>query len=257
LKTYFDASNKANSAEYDYLCLASVSGTEQLWTHFEAEWKAMLFHHCAPYLHTTDVLGHHGIYKRWRPQEVHDFLTDCVSVAKRHIALPVAPTSSGRFGLLPYVVSVSLKDLAAANGRPGVALNANEICIRQSLHSCLDWGRLQAACDEYVLYFDRGEPFYGYTRNLMESKKAKRDAFLLNSISSVTELDMKHTPAMQLSDLYAWSVSHFDDKAKADWHRDILYPYSGEHIDLKTMEQNAIDPEIWPSWNIPPRRPTN
>ena len=256
LRSFFDASNKADSRQYDYLCLASVSAPEYLWTPFEEEWQTNLFKYCASYLHMTDAMGQHGIYASWKPIEIYDFLVDCVAIAKRHIAMPATSTDSGRFGLFPYVVSLSLKDLASAKLAPGVARNGNEICIRQSLHSCLDWGQIQAACKEYILYFDRGEPFYGYAKAVWESKKARKDIPLLSQIIGITEMNMRSSSAMQLADLYGWAVSHFHDNAKADWHQDILYPYSGQHIDKSILEQNAIAPEIWANWKIPKRRET-
>jgi hypothetical protein len=78
----------------------------------------------------------------------------------------------------------------------------------------------------------------------------------LKNIIGVTQMNMTNSPALQLADLYGWAVSHFHDTAKAEWHKDILYPYAGEHIDRQVMEQNAIAPEIWQNWNIPTRRET-
>jgi hypothetical protein len=120
------------------------------------------------------------------------------------------------------------------------------------------WGQQQAACDEYFLFFDQGEPFYGYVRNLCESKKAKQDAGLIKRITQTSEINMRRVPAMQLADLYAWAVSHGPDKEKPEWHEKFYkLPRSGEYHDRTTMtHENLIDPELWKSWKIPPRKPT-
>jgi hypothetical protein len=55
-KSFFDGGNEADSTQYDFVSLASVSGTETQWRAFERDWGAVLKKHNAPWLHTTDVL---------------------------------------------------------------------------------------------------------------------------------------------------------------------------------------------------------
>jgi len=258
LKSYFDGGNQADSTQYEYLTLATVSGSKHEWIPFERDWKKVLRKHEIPYLHTTDAVTGNGIFRGWNEKRRFSALEDLVCVAGKHIALPVLYGSTGRYGLFPYLVTVNLNDFASVELHPDMARNANELCIRQALHSTMVWGQEQAACHEYHLFFDQGEPFYGYVQHLIQSKRAKKEAHRLQQISQTSEVNMRRVPAIQLADLYAWAVSHTNLTEKAEWHRNFLkMPYSGEYHTKESMTaENAVNPEIWKSWKIPRRKET-
>ena len=257
LKSYFDGGNQADSTQYDLLSLAAISGRNTEWKPFERDWERNLKRHCAPFLHTTDAVSNKRNYKNWTSVRINAFLTDCVRVALEHIARPSTPNGRGKFGLYPYIVTVCLKDFAQAKLLDGVSRNANEVCLRQALHASMLWGDDQAQCTQQSLCFDRGEPFYGFVCNILESRRARREALGLSRIISRTEADMRDVPALQLADLYAWSVNHHSQQNTRKWHKDLLdAKHGGEYLTKEVFENNVIDPTIWNSWGIAKRKDT-
>lgn len=258
LKTYFDAGNKDDSKQYDLLSLAAVCGTPSEWEPFEIDWGKALEAHHADYLHVTDALTRNGIYEGWTETQTKDFLRDCVGVAQKHLIRSDRHGNIAQFGLFPYVSSVVLKDYVDARTvYPDMPINANEPIFRMALTASLLWGRDQAGVEEYQMVFDRGEPFYGYLCNLLESKKAKSEALALSLISSHTQAKMIGVPALQLADLFAWGISHKLQPEKQDWHEELLSLDIGEDWrDSTNMLDVHRDAHVWKGWNIPKRRAT-
>jgi hypothetical protein len=258
LKTYFDAGNKDDSKQYDHLCLAAVCGTQLEWEPFEVDWVKVLDAHHANYLHVTDAVTGNGIYEGWTDTKIKDFLRDCVGVAQKHLIRSDRHGNIAQFGLFPYVASVVLKDyMDARSVCPDMPINANEPIFRMALTASLLWGRDQAGADEYQMVFDRGEPFYGYLCNLLESKKAKSEALALSMISSHTQAKMICVPALQLADLFAWGISHKLQSEKQEWHEELLRLDIGEDWrDSTNIFDVHRDAHAWKAWNIPKRRAT-
>lgn len=260
LKSYFDGGNKADSSQYNTLALASVSGTKSQWHPFEVRWKKNLRKHRADYLHMTDAIGKNGIYDGWCDKMRDDFITDCVDVALDFIARTQKKDDPGRFGLFPCVVSFDLKDfVAVANSDPDHPNNVDQMCLRQVVSSVIWWARAKAMCEECSFYFDQGEPFLGHLIQIMNSRKAMRDAPALAMITHKGDADMRRTPALQMADLYAWCVCHRNDTQTPDWLKKLLTEdYYLEHFDKDSMISGKI-PEAkttFKSWNTPRRAHT-
>lgn len=226
---------------------------------FERDWKKVLKKHGAAFLHTTDAVSKVGIYEGWSEEQRDVFILDCVKAAGRHLARANRPDQVGRYGLLPVVSSVVLKDFNEVREElRGSPRNANELCLRETLGQVLLWGKEQAACNGYHLYFDQGEPFYGHLVQLLQSKKAKKGAWLLNRISSRTEADMRRTPALQLADLCAWRISHHQAVWQPKW---LIKMLKNDHViqwadkpTLRTFKPHVQ--EVWRSWDLPNRADT-
>lgn len=258
LRSYFDGGNQGDSSQYTVVSLAVVSGTADLWTAFENDWNETLKKHHAAYLHTTDVIARAGIFQSWSEAQCDAFLTDCVEIAGKHCARPIHG-DSGKYGLLYVTVCIVLKDFvefaASHNGFPS---NVNESLLRQALAEVLPWSIEQAACDQCHFFFDQGEPFYGHLVQLLQNKKARKDATALNRISYSGEADMRFTPALQLADLYAWGQCHRTSSRKQTWLQRLLETWvlwqwiDKTNMHLVDQQQHAI----WASWKIPTRRAT-
>jgi hypothetical protein len=258
LKSYFDGGNQADSREYEVVSLAVMSGTKDEWKPFEKAWRKVLKKHKVKYLHTTDAFTGHGIYSEMCEQQREDLLSDCVTVAESHGARATIGNVPGRFGVSCFVVSFVLKDFVEhAKVHPEAPNNANEACFRQAIYDTLLWSEEQAHCDQCHCFFDQGEPFYGYLVNLLESKKASKQAFALQKVKHRSESDMRYVPALQLADLYAWGQSH-RNSVQAPWLARLLEThFRWEWIDNSNLHQvDQPQQEAWRSWKIPKRAPT-
>jgi len=261
LKSYFDGGNQADSTLYDVLTLASVSGiTEQL-KPFDADWNAALKKNNAPWLHTTDLFSRmkepFTARDGWDSTRSEALILDCVEVIKRHVARPLADPSP-RVGVLPFTVSIPLKDfIRAREGNSEVPRSAAEICATQSLNGCLQWGQDIMGAHYYHLFFDQSEPFRGHIVDRQRNPKVLKQLPLLSRIARNDEVDMRQTPALQMADLFAWCVSH-KSRARLKWHKALLdIPRMDEWIDYKELMKPVPGvASLVSSWKLPKRKPT-
>jgi hypothetical protein len=254
LKSFFDAGNQANSCQYEVLSLAVMSGTHDLWVPFDKDWKRILKKHKADHLHTTYAVSRKGIYKGWTEGQRDAFLKDCVSVAAKHCARAKIGEVPGKYGINCFVVSFVLKDFVDhAKRYPEQPQNVNESCLRQALPELLNWCKDQAACEHCHCFFDQGEPFYGILSQILQSKQAIRDAWLLKMITHRSESDMRFVPALQLADLYAWCQSHRNSTWQPKWKAKLLRThFRWQWLDKSNLDN--VEPgsqEVWRSWNLP------
>jgi hypothetical protein len=162
LKAYFDGGNKADSTRYDVLTLAMVGHVDGDWKPVQRSWAGNLRKHGASFLHTTDLVASQGIYTGWNKNRRDAFLRDCVRIIGKKIARKNHGSEPGRYGMMPYTVSIVLKDfIAARKQRTDLTEDANEICFRQALTAGLVWCRDNAHAEFMHLIFDRGERFSG------------------------------------------------------------------------------------------------
>jgi len=259
LKSYFDGSNHADSSEYDRISIATVCGTGKQWKRFDTAWRKVLYRHGADYLHTTDAVSlqkDFAVEKGWDKTRVDAFIGDCVSVVKSHMAIPPKTTGEGeRPGLFPVTLTIPFDDwLRAKRNVPEIPETIEDICARESVAYALNWGRLIGS-NKYELYFDRGEPFYGYIHNTWRHPKAQRDVELLKDIISITESISENIPALQMADLFAWSANHANQETR-EWHLRLNdLPWESRLLDYDHLikpSRGALNRIT--SWGLPPRR---
>jgi hypothetical protein len=259
LRSFFDGGNKADSRMYENLCLAAVSATADEWGPFERDWREMLRRHHADYLHTTDAVSRENDFDGWKEDEVDSFLRDCARIATRHSVRLSTDYDPGQFGVYAFTVSIVLKDFVDfARNNPTLSQDANEGLIRQAIGDALVWGKDKASCDEIHCFFDQGEPFYGYLVNILESKRASKDAWLLKTIKSRTETSSREAPALQLADLFAWVECHWNDHWNPKWKQAIMrLPIWKERYDKSNLHDiNHEHQAAWKTWKIPKRAAT-
>ena len=260
LKSYFDGGNQADSREYEVLSLAVTMAPEIYWELFEQDWNDVLGKHRVGCLHTTDAVNRVEMYKGWTEAQRDNFLEDCVEAVARHFIRLATASAPGRFGIYCFVISINLADFVAHyQNNGGTALkNANEGCLRQALHQLLLWSEQQAMCESVDCFFDRGEPFYGYIVNILESKKAVRDARLVLKIKNTIQANSRELPGLQMADLFAWAQSHRNDPWAPKWKVELLaLPFQWEWIDKTNLNQvHQANQEAWATWKIPQRART-
>lgn len=253
LKTYWDGSGDADSRRYEVASLAVVSGNPHLWEPFDARWLENLKKHRAPYLHTTDAWALRGAYEGWTEKQRDDFLADCVRIAVERHAVAGA---YGRYGLFCFVASIVLKDFVGhAASHPNEPQNAHESLFRQAFAETMEWCVGQGCSEVCHCYFDRNERFYGFLQHLLQSKKARIVATVLNRIGDTGEVDACLVPGMQLADLYAWCQSRRGWQAKPAWCERLLRThFRWQWLDKGSFAKHSADNQrIWDSWGIPKR----
>jgi hypothetical protein len=269
LKGFFDGGNQADSKQYDVVTLASISGTLDQWKQPQRDWESVLKKHKAPWLHTTDaaslVAEPFTKANEWDGPRRDAFISDCVTVIDNHIARPKRKAEpDGRDGLMVYAVTIVLEDfLKARKANPQVPKTAEEICAMQTLFRCMQWGEYGEGelhnPPFYHLVYDQGEKFMGHVLDRKHNKKAKKHLAMMERITSIGEADMRHVPALQMADLFAWCISHKNRTPRHKWQNRIL-AYSKWIDDWLDYDQLVkIIPgvsDLVKSWNLPPRKPT-
>ena len=259
LRSYFDAGNQADSREYDTVSLAVVSGTVEEWQPFERDWKKVLEHHHVDYLHTTYAISRHDIYEGWGEDKVNDLLSDCSQVACNYCVRATVGTSLGKFGLMPFIVTINLKDFVNyARENPECLQNADEGCLRQAVEEVLLWAREKAFCEFCHFFFDQGEPYYGHLVQWLQNKRARKYAPFLDMIVHRSESDMRHVPALQLADLYAWTQNNRNSKWSPEWKQKLIAShFQWQWIDKTNIGNVRKDHEAaWKSLKLPARSKT-
>ncbi len=269
LKGFFDGGNQADSKLYDVVTLASISGTLDQWKQSQADWKVVLKKHGAPWLHTTDAVSLMAEpftkANGWDGPRRDAFISECVTVIENHIARPRTKKDlDGRDGLYPYVITIVLDDFVRARkDNPELPRTAEEVSAMQTLYRLLQWGDYRASELNqpmfYHLVYDQGEKFMGHVLDRKHNKRAKKHLVLMDRITSIGEADMRHVPALQMADLFAWCISHKKSTRRFAWQNRIL-AYS-KWIDdwLEYGQLVKIIPgisDLVKSWNLPPRKPT-
>lgn len=222
LKSYFDGANKADLSQYDRVVLATVSGDCEQWDGFIADWNDVLTRYNVPYLHVTDALTFNGPFswsKGWSDRLVDDFICDCVRVARRHAAMPSLVEGEFRGGLRAVTMTIYLEDYKKAReANPLIPNSVYELCTSEVLGFVFRWGR-KVGAEQHHLYFDQGEAFRGHAIDRVNSDRVKDESPIFNNVVVNAEVNMRHTPGLQLADLFAWCISHNDDTDKRLWHR--------------------------------------
>jgi hypothetical protein len=263
MKSYFDGGNQADSTQYDVVTLATVCGTPEQWGPLEGEWRRKLKkHNNAPCLHTTDAVGLTGEFskkKGWNGTSRDAFILDCVKTIERHMTYPKRPDMAPKFGIVPFTVTIVLKDfIKAREYNPDVPKDANEVLATTALYRCLEWGSEILMADWYHLFFDQNEPFRGHVSDRTRNPKAVKQIPLLDRIVMKGEVDMRVTPALQVADLFAWCVSHKNALPRYEWQDRLLsHKYMDEWLEydklVKPIQQTV---DIVKQWKLPSRKPT-
>lgn len=227
LECFFDGGNQSDSRIYDYVSLAVVAGTFREWKPFNREWKRNLIRHGAPWLHTTDAVTGNYPYskdKGWNRKKIDSFLLSCVKIVNKHIARPLHDDYLGKAGILPYVVTINLKDyVQALSEAEGVPNSANEVLALDTVNACMSFGKDYIGANKFRLVYDQNEPFRGHIVDRRKSQRALKAYPVLEEIVEIKEDDSRLVPALQVADLFAYCYSHKRDAgSKPKWEEKVL-----------------------------------
>ncbi len=259
LKTFFDGGNKTDSRCYKIASLAAVSGTAEVWKPFGREWNKNLRKHGADYLHTTDVLSGAKPFDSWSLKQRHAFMEDCSRIARKHAARKARSLDDlGMYGLFPFTVSVVLKDFVEARrSNENIPDTADEMLIRQAVYHTLEFTRTRMPAKFFHFVFDQNEPFRGYVCSMMTSKRARKEALILDRIVQNAEANMRFYPELQLADLYAWSVAHSRENLGYSWLEKLLKHDRDDFWADASNIQDVMPSSLgWKQWKIPKRKAT-
>ncbi|HUV69483.1 MAG TPA: hypothetical protein VMW15_07465, partial [Terracidiphilus sp.] len=194
--------------------------------------------------------------KGWSKTRVDSFIGDCVSVIEKTITIPDGVRGKRpRDGLCPVTLTIPFDDwLRAKKTVPELPDTIEELCATESMGFAFKRGRhIQAK--KYELYFDRGEPFYGHVFTRWTHPKAQADIKIMEHVITVAPAISKDVPALQVADLFAWSINH-NDNVSRQWHRRLhSLPYLSALLDY----EHLIKPQRWvlekvAAWGLPRRR---
>jgi hypothetical protein len=217
----------------------------------------MLKKHRAPFLHVTDAISFKNDFgSGWNERRRDALIMDCVKIIGRHIARPIRDNDPGRLGLYPHSITIVLEDfIRARKDNPDVPKNADEVCVTQAVFDCMKWGFDGLGAQNIHLYFDQGESFRGHICDRVNSRKVLMELPWLAKITSITEVDMRMTPALQFADLLAWCISHKQD-IRTKWHERML---KNPHEEYMVDYEQLMNPlpravELAKKWKLPKRR---
>jgi hypothetical protein len=257
-RCFFDGGNKDDSAVYDTASLAVMCGFPHQWDKFNLDWKKMRNRHKTDFLHTTDLFTGNEPYNGWGQQRCDDLGNDAVDVIERSIARRKDNPLGKSDGIVPIVITLNLKDFISADKAAlKISTSANEVLFRQALAISMSIGQ-NKGCSYFQMFFDQNERFYGLLHDLKKSKKARRDTPSLDSITGISEVNMRYYQELQMADLFAWCSSRPIVRNSRKWHKRMAVIDKGhQHYDRQTLTETMSNAkEIWDSWKIPRRTPT-
>ena len=79
----------------------------------------------------------------------------------------------------------------------------------------------------------------------------------MERVTHLGESDMRAVPALQLADLFAWSINH-NDNVSREWHAKLnALPWNSLYLDYDLLLKPIAGVfDLVQSWKLPPRRPT-
>lgn len=210
VKSYFDGS------EIPARCttLAALVTDESTWSEIVGTWEEVRrTRGNPPYIHMTDLMALEGIYKGWKP-DARDYLVDGL--------LNVLLSFRGHPQLRSFTCSVNLRDYAKFKRERSLP-SPERLCARFVFPHVMNWyadlpgleiGRMEA-------YFDRNEKFMRHIEPDWRSKKIKKRHPQWELVSSISQAPMRHTPALQMTDVVAWGRNRLS--GGSHWESDPHY----------------------------------
>ncbi len=212
IKCYFDGSHGGagwNSARF--VTLAGFAADESLLSEFDDRWMAMLRNAArrpsTEYLHMRELRKRNGAFsseKGWT-DELRGFLvTDAL--------LYLQTLDKKRCRLFACSVDTEALVRARAAGKriAGIVRLCNHFCPQIVLAWYVQHYPGLVSSANY--FFDLNEPFRHHFEQVWRKKRSERFDITGNReawkiIKSVTSVELRETPAMQVADLFAWAVN--------------------------------------------------
>lgn len=209
LRAYLDSSGKLES---NYLTLAAVAATDEIWSSFETEWARILETHTpkASYIHMRELAFQvEGFDKDlgWTEQNAFNLSNKCL-IYMSHL-------DKKRFRV--FYCMVDLKAWRKLRAETYQIPEPVEMCNAYCSETVIGWylkhypDIITPHTDSVKYFFDRSEYFFQPFFNKWNEKKdiAEKTGEWTpwRTIEQVTPVEMKKTPGVQAADIVAWAVN--------------------------------------------------
>jgi hypothetical protein len=224
VKAYYDGSGKLDDPGCHSVTLAGVFGPETLWPEFEDGWNSILRRHDADYLHMGEALHQDkGLFAGWERQKVNALIEDCISYLGK----------MRRRGLKGHACTVSAATYGSAKTRVPSLKSAPCICVGICVGQVLALSDIKPRC--VSLFFDQSEEFFPEINH--EWGRSKTQSNVWGAVATIQQVDMRHCPEVQASDLFAWLTNRHFSRANEfyeSWYSELMRTSGFSRHDLTT-----------------------
>ncbi len=238
MNCYFDGSVGGN--ENEWLTLGGIVATAHTLKRVEAQWAIMLRERypIAPYLHLTDLLTGNDPFERragWTDHQVTALINDVLSV--------VHAAPKHEFCAFACSIDTHARERLVTEGYKidAPAIIAAEIGIG----NLFTWYRNKHGMTLAHLFYDKNEAFIRSIRTrwlkYYDPGRVTTDLFW-GSIATVTTLEMRDTPGLQIADLIAWAVTRRLRNTRADRWGHLADTLIGNRTHPGLLTATQLDP---------------
>jgi hypothetical protein len=140
-------------------------------------------------------------FSDWTEVEAEELLDDCVTCIEEHAAIP-----NKRLGIYPVTVTVNLKDFKRAASEIAGLGTPEHLCVTQAMNLVFSYGTNFLKAENFELYFDQNEKFYGHVHDRVTNKKSRRIDPIWERVIHHGEANSKKVIPLQVADLFAWAA---------------------------------------------------
>ncbi|HWZ46338.1 MAG TPA: DUF3800 domain-containing protein [Candidatus Saccharimonadales bacterium] len=209
LRAHLDSSGKL---ENDYMTLAAVAASDQIWQKFEADWDKILSNHTpkATYVHMRELAHQHGGFDRklgWNDENAFGLSNQCL--------IYMNSLDKKRFKV--FYCAIDLKAWRKLQAKNYPLPDPIEMCNWYCSEIILAWylgsypEKPNMFRDSIRYFFDQNEYFKGPFEDKWNKEKDRaektREWNIWQTIKGVSAVDMKDVPGVQAADIVAWAVN--------------------------------------------------
>jgi Protein of unknown function (DUF3800) len=218
VRAYLDGSGNLGM---NYLTLAAVATTDEIWGPFETEWNDILKNHSpqAKYVHMREaywLVEGFDFKLGWTTDNAFQLANKCLALMSWQDKL--------KFRMFYCAIDLVAHRKLLAEGY--VIPNPADLCNTYCSRSVLGWllkhfpDKVNYFTDTVKYFFDRNECFetsfkeeWNREKNLAEQNKKWSPWQMIEEVASV---EMKKTPGIQAADVIAWAVNRENTKKEGD-----------------------------------------
>ncbi|HEV2462704.1 MAG TPA: DUF3800 domain-containing protein [Acidobacteriaceae bacterium] len=211
MKVYYDGSLAKDEQGEEWITLAGIAGTDEVWAEFDKQWSKMLLsrYPVAPYIHMIELLDGEDPFERavgWNEDNIRQLVQDAV-VLLSHM-------NKAGFRMARVSIPETTRQRLAGRG-----VNVPE---DPYLHCAVDCAFMTVGIyalnadddtqESTYVFFDRGEKFLGgfksnYLCNRTPPGRAKNPENWWDSFADVQDVDLAYHFGLQAADMIAWAHS--------------------------------------------------
>lgn len=208
MQCFFDGSRASLPTGETWLTLAGFMASDGFWKRFNAGWTTEVLRKRephAPYLHMRKLYSSTGDYAGFTKERWNMLVIDAVHYLQSQPKKAFCAIVCG-------IDETARRDLVAQG-----------CAISESHHICTDWSvarsfrwyydTLPDGLEPAYVHFDQDEVFMHHFRQRWLKEMKTQRVLITNtfwgSVVDITTKDMRNTPALQASDLFAWSETRY------------------------------------------------